>query len=101
MYRICGEKPARKGRDAATGLPVVAYRYGLSMLVGPEALPEGMGQRLLAVADPARPLVEDNALGVTVGVLVGTGVGVGVLVGKGVGVGVGRAVGSAVGCAGR
>jgi phytoene dehydrogenase-like protein len=68
MYPLSGEKPAqRKGRDAAQGLAVAAYRYGLSLLVTPEALPEGMAERVFLISDPARPLVEENALAVTVG----------------------------------
>src|SRR6185369_8034778 len=68
MFRLAGEKPApRKGRDAGPGLHVAAYRYTLAMLVAPEALPEGMGQRIFQISDPSRALLEDNALAVTVG----------------------------------
>jgi phytoene dehydrogenase-like protein len=67
MLAICAEKPTRKGRDLATGLRVAGYRYGLSLLVAPEAIPEGMANRIFLIADPARPLQEDNAICVTVG----------------------------------
>jgi hypothetical protein len=67
MHAICAEKPPRRGPLGAAGLHVEAYKYGLSMLVRPEALPEGMGERVLLIDDPARPLIEDNALAVTVG----------------------------------
>ena len=67
MLAICAEKPARKGRDPATGLRVTGYRYGISLMVTPEAIPEGMGSRVFLIADPARPLMEDNAICVTVG----------------------------------
>jgi phytoene dehydrogenase-like protein len=67
MHRLLADKPARKGREAGPGLHVAAYRYTLSMLVTADALPEGMGNRVLLVADPGRPLLEDNALAVTVG----------------------------------
>ena len=43
------------------------YRYALSLIVAPAAVPTGTPARLLAIADPARPLLEDNALAVTVG----------------------------------
>ncbi|HEX3901997.1 MAG TPA: hypothetical protein VH853_04045 [Polyangia bacterium] len=56
--------PAR-GRPAA--LRLTGYRYALSLLVGAQALPAGTPPRLLAIGDPARPLVEDNALAITVG----------------------------------
>jgi len=67
MHRLLGDRPPRKGREAGPGLPMSAYRYTLSLLVGADALPQGIGSRLLSVADPARPLLEDNALAVTVG----------------------------------
>jgi phytoene dehydrogenase-like protein len=67
MTRLLAEKPARKGRDAGPGLPIAAYRYAIAMLLAPEALPEGMGNRVYLIGDPARPLLEDNALAVTVG----------------------------------
>jgi phytoene dehydrogenase-like protein len=59
--------PAMPARARATALRVAGYRYGLSLLVSPGALPAGTPARLLAVADPARPLLEDNAIAVTVG----------------------------------
>jgi phytoene dehydrogenase-like protein len=67
MWALCGEKPTRRGRDAAGGLRVAGYRYGISMLVAPDAIPEGMANRLFLIGDPARPLLEENALGITVG----------------------------------
>ena len=36
-------------------------------IVAPEAVPAGTPARLLAIADPSRPLIEDNAIAVTVG----------------------------------
>ncbi|HEY2902421.1 MAG TPA: NAD(P)-binding protein [Polyangia bacterium] len=65
MHALCGEKP-RKGRDTATGLHVACYRYGLALLVAAEAIPEGMGSRVFLIADPTRPLLEENAIAVTV-----------------------------------
>jgi phytoene dehydrogenase-like protein len=67
MYPLCSEKPSRKGRDPASSLRVSGYRYGLSLLVTPDAIPEGMGSRVFLIADPDRPLMEDNAIAVTVG----------------------------------
>ena len=54
-----------RGRPAA--LRVGGYRYALSLVVAPAAVPPGTPARLLAIADPARPLLEDNAIAVTVG----------------------------------
>ena len=67
LYAISAEKPPRHGPDGGPGLHVEAYRYAIAMLVSPEALPEGMGDRVFLITDPARPLVEENALAVTVG----------------------------------
>jgi phytoene dehydrogenase-like protein len=67
LHAISAEKPTRRGPDGAPGLHVEAYRYTIAMLVGPEALPEGMAERVFLIGDPARPLVEENALTITVG----------------------------------
>ncbi|HVZ74429.1 MAG TPA: hypothetical protein VHJ20_18740 [Polyangia bacterium] len=67
LAAICPEKPPRRGPSGAPGLHVEAYRYAISLLVRPEALPEGMSDRVLVIGDPVRPLVEENALAVTVG----------------------------------
>jgi phytoene dehydrogenase-like protein len=67
MHALCAEKPVRRGRDGAPGLHVEAYRYALALLVSPEVIPEGMGDRVFMIGDPARPLLEENALAITVG----------------------------------
>jgi phytoene dehydrogenase-like protein len=67
LHAICAEKPPRRGPMGAPGLHVEAYRYSLSLLVRPDALPEGMAERVFLIGDPARPLIEENALAVTVG----------------------------------
>jgi phytoene dehydrogenase-like protein len=67
LHAICPEKPPRRGPDGAPGLHVEGYRYGLALLVGPEAIPEGMGERVFLITDPSRPLIEENALAITVG----------------------------------
>jgi hypothetical protein len=67
LAAICSEKPPRRGPSGAPGLHVEAYRYALALLVRPDALPEGMADRVVLLGDPTRPLVEENALAVTVG----------------------------------
>jgi phytoene dehydrogenase-like protein len=67
MLALCPDKPNRKGREASGGLRASCYRYGVSLLVSAEALPDGMGNRLFLIGDPTRPLLEDNAVAVTVG----------------------------------
>jgi phytoene dehydrogenase-like protein len=59
--------PAPPSRARPAALRLGGYRYALSLVVGPKALPAGMPARLLAIVDPARPLLEDNAIAVTVG----------------------------------
>lgn len=68
LVPLCDEKAGRKLRETVVPAARPAcHRYGLSLLVRREAIPEGMGPRVLAVRDPARPLLEDNALLITVG----------------------------------
>ena len=67
LYAVCAEKPPRRGPTGAPGLHVEGYRYTVALLLEPEALPEGMGERVFLIHDPARPLVEENALAITVG----------------------------------
>jgi phytoene dehydrogenase-like protein len=67
LRTLCAELPPRRGPNGTPGLRVEGYRYTIAMLVGPEALPEGMGDRVFLIGDPARPLVEENALAITVG----------------------------------
>ncbi len=64
---LLGETPTRRAREAAQSLRPVCYRYGLSLLVRPEALPEGMHPRVFVIADPRRAPLEENTLAVTVG----------------------------------
>jgi hypothetical protein len=62
-----GSAPQVVSRKRPSALRIAGYRYGLSLLVGPGALPAGSPSRMLAIGDPARPLLEDNAIAVTVG----------------------------------
>ena len=59
---LLGESPTKRARDAAQALRVPsATGYTLALLVRPEALPEGMGARVLLIADPKRAPLEENA----------------------------------------
>lgn len=61
--------------DAAMGaaapparpLRVAGYRYTVALLAPPGAVPAGTPPLTFAVGDPSRPLLEDNALAITVG----------------------------------
>jgi hypothetical protein len=59
--------PPLSARARPAALRVGGYRYALSLIVSAQAVPAGTPSRLLAIADPARPLIEDNAIAVTVG----------------------------------
>jgi hypothetical protein len=59
-----GPPPSSRARSS---LRLSGYRYALSLLVSPQALPAGTPARLLVLGDPSRPLLEDNALAVTAG----------------------------------
>jgi hypothetical protein len=67
LLPLCGDKAPRRLRELAAGVRPACYRYTLCLLVRREGLPEGMGARVVAVRDPAQPLLEDNALCITVG----------------------------------
>jgi hypothetical protein len=67
LLPLCGDKGGRRLREMGTALRAACYRYTLCLLVRPEALPQGLGTRAFAVRDPGQPLLEDNALGITVG----------------------------------
>jgi hypothetical protein len=67
LIPLCDDKSGRKLRDVASALRPACYRYTLCLLVRPEAIPLGMGPRLFAVRDPSQPLLEDNAIAITLG----------------------------------
>ena len=62
-----GAAPTAPPRSQSSTLRVAGYRYALSLLVGPGALPAATPSRILAIGDPSRSLLEDNAIAVTVG----------------------------------
>jgi hypothetical protein len=67
LLPLCEDRSTRKLRELAAAVRPACHRYTLCLLVRREALPEGMGARVIAVRDPAQPLLEDNALCITVG----------------------------------
>jgi hypothetical protein len=67
LLPLCGDKASRKLREHAAAMRPACHRYTLCLLVRREALPEGMGPRVVAVRDPSQPLLEDNALAITIG----------------------------------
>jgi hypothetical protein len=68
LVALAGRDAPRRLRETASSIRPACFRYTLCMLLRPEALPEGMGPRVIAVKDPAKPNLEENALSITVGV---------------------------------
>jgi hypothetical protein len=64
---MCADQAPRKLRDMSAAVRPACYRYTLCLVVRREAIPEGMGPRVISVRDPAQPLIEDNALAITRG----------------------------------
>jgi phytoene dehydrogenase-like protein len=67
LVAVSGEHASRRLREIAGAVRPACHRYTLCLLVRPEALPPGMGARVIVVRDPELPLLEDNALAVHVG----------------------------------
>jgi hypothetical protein len=67
LLALCGEEAPRRLRELASAVRPACFRYTLCLLVRPEAIPEGMGPRLISVRDPAKPALEENAIAITVG----------------------------------
>ena len=67
LLTLCGDAAPRRLRETAAAIRPACFRYTMCLLLRPEALPEGMGPRVLSVRDPAKPILEDNALSIIVG----------------------------------
>jgi len=67
LLTLCENLAPRRLQEIAAAIRPACYRFTLCLLLRPEALPEGMGARVLMVRDPMKPLLEENALLVTVG----------------------------------
>ncbi|MCG5054342.1 MAG: hypothetical protein KA712_15365 [Myxococcales bacterium] len=67
LLPLLDEKTTRRVREDAVGVRPACYRYCVVLLVKAAALGPKDGPRIVSVADPKRPLMEDNAIAVTVG----------------------------------
>jgi hypothetical protein len=67
LLAVCGDAAPKRLRETAAAIRPVCFRYTLCLLLRPEALPEGMGARVLSIRDPAKPILEDNAILLVVG----------------------------------
>ncbi len=62
--RLTGAPASRAYAQRLLGVRPRYYRYVLNVALPAEAVPVGMGARVFSVADPARPLAEENLLAV-------------------------------------
>jgi phytoene dehydrogenase-like protein len=67
LLALAGSEAPRRLRETASSIRPACFRYTLCLLLRPEGLPEGMGPRVVAVKDPAKPNLEENAFSITVG----------------------------------
>lgn len=67
LVPLLDEKTARRVGEEAVGIRPACLRYCVVFLVKAEAILSTIGPRMISVADPQRPLMEDNAVAVTVG----------------------------------
>ena len=67
LLALCGDSAPKRLRETAAAIRPACFRYSVCLLLRPEGLPEGMGNRVLLIRDPAEPILEDNALHLTVG----------------------------------
>ena len=67
LLAVSGDGAPKRLRETAAAIRPACFRYTLCLLLRPEALPEGMGSRVLLVRDPAKPILEENAILLVVG----------------------------------
>jgi hypothetical protein len=64
LGELFGDKRPKKLAAIEKGLAPTAYRYVLNFVLGEAGVPEGMPPVTFFVADPAAPLLGDNALAI-------------------------------------
>lgn len=67
LLTLAASEAPRRLRETASSIRPACFRYTLCLLLRPEGLPAGMGARVVAVKDPAKPNMEENAFSITVG----------------------------------
>ena len=67
LSSMFGRKQPKRLRQLADSIQPEAYRYTLNLVVAEAGIPEGMGDSVLAVADPDAPATGANALAIYVG----------------------------------
>jgi phytoene dehydrogenase-like protein len=67
MQRSLGGNAPKSGRRGPLTLPAAGYRHALAVWADAKAVPETAPPLTIAIGDPSRPLLEDNAVLFTVG----------------------------------
>ena len=67
LQRALGSNAPASGRRGPVTLPVAGYRHALTLWADPKAMPEVAAPITIAIGDPSRALLEDNAVLFTVG----------------------------------
>ncbi len=64
---LVGRKGHKKLEGTLAEFEPAGYRYTLNIVVDESGVPEGMGETVIAISDPEKPLIGDNLLGIFVG----------------------------------
>jgi phytoene dehydrogenase-like protein len=67
MHRALGGNAPRSSRRGPLALATTGYRHALTLWVDAKAVPETVPPLTIAIGDPSRPLLEDNAVLFTAG----------------------------------
>jgi len=67
LVALAGGDVPRRLREMASSIRPACFRYTLCLLLKPDGLPQGMGARVIAVKDASKPILEENAIAITVG----------------------------------
>jgi phytoene dehydrogenase-like protein len=67
VLELVGRKPPKKLVELAQQVQPSAYRYTLNVVLAEAGVPQGIASTALVVADPSRPLIDDNAIALHIG----------------------------------
>jgi phytoene dehydrogenase-like protein len=67
LVPLLGKKAPKKLLEPGDDLVMTGWRYVLNLVVDASVVPEGMAPNVLAVIDPERPLVGENAFAIQLG----------------------------------
>jgi hypothetical protein len=67
LLTLCKDNVPRRLHDTVNTIRPACYRYTLCLLLHAEAFPAGGGRHLISLRDSAKPILDDNAILITVG----------------------------------